>query len=357
MGAGLAGARVLRRSAGLHWERPAELAPGPRADAVSGRPEPAGLGVHEAPAVAVDVAGPRRAALWRLRPPRVHAADVHPAVLQQRRGRSRGRGGCWSAAGPCPPFRRGLRRALGLDLQLVGLGWPFPSCALLQEVAVEALLQATGLPADLVHHALTPLTHGEGVLVRSCTPGGERGAGAPRGGAGVGEASLSAGAWVVGFRVCVWGWGPGPGIACAAVAWGGPRLTPAEAAAGGPGSGSTAPRGAWGSFRAHFGARLTLGRVLAPGALRLNQAALARASGRHLRLLPRQRYLRAERADVSALERKRNVLCCLITRILKVEKQLHIDNLVFRVWRARGAERGCPGAAPHCSVGLPWCCR
>ncbi|KAM6272206.1 cullin-9-like isoform 2-T2 [Spheniscus humboldti] len=109
-----------------------------------------------------------------------------------------------------------------------------------EEVAVEALLQATGLPADLVHHALTPLTHGEGILVWSCTPG-------------------------------------------------------------------------------------------APGVLRLNQAALAHASGRQLRLLPRQRYLRAERAEVSALERKRNVLCCLITRILKVEKQLHIDNLVFRV--------------------------
>ncbi|XP_074754770.1 cullin-9-like isoform X1 [Athene noctua] len=107
-----------------------------------------------------------------------------------------------------------------------------------EEVAVEALLQATGLPAELLHHALTPLTQGEGVLVRSCAPG---------------------------------------------------------------------------------------------GALRLNQAALARASGRHLRLLPRQRYLRAERAEVSALERKRNVLCCLITRILKVEKQLHTDNLVFRV--------------------------
>ncbi|XP_050827905.1 cullin-9-like isoform X2 [Serinus canaria] len=40
-----------------------------------------------------------------------------------------------------------------------------------QEVAVEALLQATGLPADLVHHALTPLTHGQGILVGSCTPG------------------------------------------------------------------------------------------------------------------------------------------------------------------------------------------
>ncbi|XP_074434836.1 cullin-9-like isoform X2 [Larus michahellis] len=109
-----------------------------------------------------------------------------------------------------------------------------------EEVAVEALVQATGLPADLVHHALTPLTHGEGILVWRCPPG-------------------------------------------------------------------------------------------APGVLQLNQTALACASGRHLRLLPRQRYLQAERAEVSALERKRNVLCCLITHILKVEKQLHIDNLVFRV--------------------------
>lgn len=60
-----------------------------------------------------------------------------------------------------------------------------PSHAVLQEVAVEALLQATGLPADLVHHALTPLTHGQGVLEGSCTPGGECGAGAPGGGAGL----------------------------------------------------------------------------------------------------------------------------------------------------------------------------
>ncbi|XP_064503906.1 cullin-9-like isoform X5 [Pseudopipra pipra] len=119
-----------------------------------------------------------------------------------------------------------------------------------EEVAVEALLQATGLPADLVHHALTPLTHGQGVLVQSCTLG---------------------------------------------------------------------------------------------GALRLNQVALAQASGRHLRLLPQQRYLRTERAEVSALERKRNVLCCLITRILKVEKQLHVDNLVFRVIDACQKGRLGPG--------------
>ncbi|XP_064915034.1 cullin-9 isoform X10 [Columba livia] len=119
-----------------------------------------------------------------------------------------------------------------------------------EEVAVEALLQATGLPAELLHHALTPLTHGEGVLVRSCTPG---------------------------------------------------------------------------------------------GVLQVNQAALACASGRHLRLLPQQRYLQVERADVSTLERKRNVLCCLITRILKVEKQLHIDNLVFRVIDACQRGELCPG--------------
>ncbi|XP_063247771.1 cullin-9-like isoform X2 [Prinia subflava] len=107
-----------------------------------------------------------------------------------------------------------------------------------QEVSVEALLQATGLPAELLHHALTPLTHGQGVLQGSCTAG---------------------------------------------------------------------------------------------GALRLNRAALAQGCGRRLRLLPRQRYLRTERAEVSALERKRNVLCCLIARILKAEKQLHVDSLVFRV--------------------------
>ncbi|XP_066849591.1 cullin-9-like isoform X1 [Anser cygnoides] len=109
-----------------------------------------------------------------------------------------------------------------------------------EEVAVESLLRATGLPAELLQQALAPLTEGEGVLVQSCALG-------------------------------------------------------------------------------------------APGALRLNRAALAQASGRHLRLLPRQRYLRAERAESGALERKRNVLCCLITRVLKAEKQLHIDNLVFRV--------------------------
>lgn len=94
------------------------------------------------------------------------------------------------------------------------------------------------------------------------------------------------------------------------------------------------PQESWGSFRAQLRAWLTLCWVLAPGVLRLKPEALAHASAPHLRLLPQQRYLQSERADTSVLERKRNVLCCLITRILKVEKQLHIDNLVFRVRRA-----------------------
>lgn len=71
----------------------AGVALSPYTDAVPGRPEPAGPGVHEAPAVAVDVAGSCRTAVWRLPPPRVHTADVHPAVFQQHRGRSWGCGG------------------------------------------------------------------------------------------------------------------------------------------------------------------------------------------------------------------------------------------------------------------------
>lgn len=70
------------------WECLVGLVPVPVPDTVPGRPEPAGLGVHQAPSAAVDVAGPRRAAVWRLRSARVHAADVHPAVLQQHPGRA-----------------------------------------------------------------------------------------------------------------------------------------------------------------------------------------------------------------------------------------------------------------------------
>uniref|UniRef100_A0A8D0FXW5 Cullin family profile domain-containing protein n=1 Tax=Sphenodon punctatus TaxID=8508 RepID=A0A8D0FXW5_SPHPU len=67
------------------------------------------------------------------------------------------------------------------------------------------------------------------------------------------------------------------------------------------------------------------------GVLRLNEAALTRASCQRLWLLPKQTYLNVEQDEGSALERKRNIICCLIIQILKKEKELHIDNLVFKV--------------------------
>lgn len=87
----------ISATSGGGWECLAGLVPIPGSDTVPGRPEPAGLGVHEAPSAAVDVAGPRRAAVWRLRSARVHAADVHPAVLQQRPGRGWGHTGARGA--------------------------------------------------------------------------------------------------------------------------------------------------------------------------------------------------------------------------------------------------------------------
>ncbi|XP_067389128.1 cullin-9-like [Emydura macquarii macquarii] len=70
------------------------------------------------------------------------------------------------------------------------------------------------------------------------------------------------------------------------------------------------------------------------GILRLNEAALSRVAGQRLWLLPKQTYLNVEDDEGSTLERKRNIICCLIIRILKGEKALHIDNLVFRVMDA-----------------------
>ncbi|XP_026503077.1 cullin-9-like [Terrapene carolina triunguis] len=67
------------------------------------------------------------------------------------------------------------------------------------------------------------------------------------------------------------------------------------------------------------------------GVLRLNEGALARAAGQRLWLLPKQTYLNVEDDEGSTLERKRNIICCLIIQILKGEKELHIDNLVFKV--------------------------
>uniref|UniRef100_A0A8D2L8V6 Cullin 7 n=1 Tax=Varanus komodoensis TaxID=61221 RepID=A0A8D2L8V6_VARKO len=69
--------------------------------------------------------------------------------------------------------------------------------------------------------------------------------------------------------------------------------------------------------------------------LRLNEVTLSQVSGQHLWLLPKQTYLNVEENEASALERKRNIICCLLIQILKEEKEIHIDNLVFRVRRVR----------------------
>lgn len=71
------------------------------------------------------------------------------------------------------------------------------------------------------------------------------------------------------------------------------------------------------------------------GVLRLNEGTLAQSSGQHLWLLPKQTYLNVEENEGSALERKRNIVCCLLIQILKEEKEIHIDNLVFRVGGVR----------------------
>ncbi|KAG7233255.1 hypothetical protein INR49_007334 [Caranx melampygus] len=50
-----------------------------------------------------------------------------------------------------------------------------------------------------------------------------------------------------------------------------------------------------------------------------------------LQLLPRQTYLNVDEDAAGTLERKRNYIYCLIVNIMKQEKEMHIDNLVFKV--------------------------
>ncbi|KAM4730256.1 cullin-9 isoform 2-T2 [Anableps anableps] len=64
------------------------------------------------------------------------------------------------------------------------------------------------------------------------------------------------------------------------------------------------------------------------GVLRLNHLQGVPAS---LQLLPKQTYLNVDEDAVGTLERKRNFIYCLIVRIMKQEKEMHIDNLVFKV--------------------------
>ncbi|XP_069394824.1 cullin-9 isoform X4 [Paralichthys olivaceus] len=68
--------------------------------------------------------------------------------------------------------------------------------------------------------------------------------------------------------------------------------------------------------------------------LRLNQQMASRSLDgvpESLRLLPVQTYLNVDEDAARSLERKRNYIYCLIVHIMKQEKEMHIDNLVFKV--------------------------
>ncbi|XP_059374070.1 cullin-9-like isoform X6 [Carassius carassius] len=69
------------------------------------------------------------------------------------------------------------------------------------------------------------------------------------------------------------------------------------------------------------------------GVLGLNQKTLSQSSDRHGYhfLLPKQTYLNVDEDAALTLERKRNYIYCLVVQIMKNEKEMHIDNLVFKV--------------------------
>uniref|UniRef100_A0A7N6FDJ9 Cullin 7 n=1 Tax=Anabas testudineus TaxID=64144 RepID=A0A7N6FDJ9_ANATE len=70
------------------------------------------------------------------------------------------------------------------------------------------------------------------------------------------------------------------------------------------------------------------------GVLQLNQRAVSRSLDgvpASVQLLPRQTYLNVDEDAAGTLERKRNYIYCLIVHIMKQEKEMHIDNLVFKV--------------------------
>ncbi|XP_026164869.1 cullin-9 isoform X5 [Mastacembelus armatus] len=70
------------------------------------------------------------------------------------------------------------------------------------------------------------------------------------------------------------------------------------------------------------------------GVLRLNQQVASRSlenAPTSVQLLPRQTYLNVDKDVAGTLERKRNYLYCLIVHVMKQEKEMHIDNLVFKV--------------------------
>nr|XP_060610432.1 cullin-9-like [Anolis sagrei ordinatus] len=73
--------------------------------------------------------------------------------------------------------------------------------------------------------------------------------------------------------------------------------------------------------------------------LKLNQAQLF---GQSLWLLPRPEYLNVGGDEGHALKKKRDIICSLLTQILKEEKEIHIDKLLFKVIDAYRKREQCP---------------
>ncbi|KAM9847747.1 cullin-9 isoform 1-T1 [Aulostomus maculatus] len=91
--------------------------------------------------------------------------------------------------------------------------------------------------------------------------------------------------------------------------------------------------------------------------LRLNQEVVSQSLDGTLvsfQLQPKQTYLNVDEDAAGTLERKRNYIYCLIVHIMKQEKEMHIDNLVFKVLdscQKREASRS-PGTGRFsCSTG------
>lgn len=144
----------------------------------------------------------------------------------------------------------------------------------LQEVQVDALLQASGLSATVLLHALLPLI-GEGGPLYCSHPDN-------------------------------------------------------------PARGQTRLTNAHGVCQHRCQSSLTL-HLFTSGVLRLNEQVASRSQEgvpASVWLLPKQTYLNVDEDAAGTLERKRNYIYCLIVHIMKQEKEMHIDNLVFKV-------RGC----------------
>ncbi|CAN0411220.1 unnamed protein product [Lampetra planeri] len=95
------------------------------------------------------------------------------------------------------------------------------------------------------------------------------------------------------------------------------------------------------------------------GSLKLREEALQALPQRErLSLLPSPCYSSSEQLVTRALEKRRNVISCAVVHLLKREKQLHFDNLVFRVVNAcqKGRLGGRPVPRFVCGVAdVSWC--